>query len=147
MKTFAIKQLTYNIKNKGGRNNYGQITAPRRRSLTKRAYRFLDVKRSIPGTGLILNHFLYDPYRSAHISLILFENGILTYVLAANIPTTQIKLYNMQEPPKRGERGWSNFLRTLPNGTVIFNISATFARAAGASAVLLSKKNKRGTLA
>ena len=40
---YFVKQLTFGIKHKGGRNNYGRITIPRRKHLTKQVFRFIDL--------------------------------------------------------------------------------------------------------
>jgi len=150
MKSIRIRHLCSGAHQKGGRANSGQITVPRRGALVKHSYRFLDTKRVIKGSGLIINPYLYDPNRSGYISLVMMPNGLLTYILAANLPKEQSRIYNLQEPPKRNEKGWSNYLKLIPLGTIIFNIEmipgagAKIARAAGNSAILLSNHEKLG---
>ncbi len=71
-------------KYKGGRCNSGQITSPRRGGLTKRLYRYLDIKRRIWAKegAIILQKYVYDPNRTGFISLIMLPNGLMTYILA-----------------------------------------------------------------
>jgi large subunit ribosomal protein L2 len=65
--------------------------------------------------------------------------------LAAQYSINQTKTYNLQEPPLQQEKGWSNFLRFLPLGSIIHNIELVpgrggqLSRAAGSRAVILSK--------
>lgn len=93
---------------------------------------------------------MYDPNRSGMISLIVYPNGILTYILAANFSKTQTRILNLNEPKNPKDKGWSNFIRLIPIGSIIFNIEllpglgAKVVRAAGNSAVLLRNDSKFG---
>jgi len=152
IESLKIRQLSYGLRQLGGRQKHGPITCPRRGQLVKTLYRFLDTKRTILTTAYgatIIQRYKYDPNRSAFLSLIMMPNGILTYILAADIPITQLKIYNLQQPPKQNEKGWSNFLRLVPLGSMIFNIEsvpgtgAQVARSAGTFAVLIARKNDK----
>ena len=64
------KALTEGLRNTGGRNNTGRITARRRGGGHKRRYRIVDFKRTkfdIPAT---VERLEYDPNRTAFIALI-----------------------------------------------------------------------------
>jgi len=144
MRTLKIHQLTFGLHQHGGRN-HGRISVARRGSLVKRNYRFLDTKRTMfPGEyGALIIRALYDPNRSGYIALLLYPNAVLAYVLAANYTATQKVVYNLTVPPINKEKGWSNYLKLIPLGAIIFNIElvpglgAKITKAAGNSAVLL----------
>jgi large subunit ribosomal protein L2 len=150
MKQFKIKQLSFGSRQLGGRTKGGPITSPRRGSLVKQSYRFLDLKRTIV-TGIygaqILKPYCYCPFRSGYISLIMLPNGVLTYILAAEMPSTQTNVFNLKRAPQFSDRAWSNFLELLPLGTIIYNCElkpkqgGQIARSAGNFAVVYAKKN------
>lgn len=148
MKYNKIKKLSFGLRQKGGRITHGVITCPRRGALVKKLYRFLDTKRKISmniNGGLIVRHYLYDPNRNGFISLISTTNAILTYILAPDYPQDQERIYNLQEAPIKKEKGWSNYLKKISLGTVLYNIEffpgngGQIARAAGNFALLLRK--------
>ncbi len=157
MKYINIKALHFGLKQHGGRS-YGLITSPNRGALIKKNYRFLDTKRrlfpQIPAT--IIYPYLKDPNRTAYISLIMFPNGILTYIIATQYSENQTKIYNLKSPSQQNNKGWSNFLSNFSLGSIINNIEirsgigAQFARSAGTSAIILRKdhnfKIKQATL-
>lgn len=144
MKLFNIRQLSFGLRQLGGRS--GSITCPRRGHLVKRLYRFLDTKRMVLGNFLIVQQYLYDPNRSGFISLLMMKNGILFYILAPNYPVQQSSLSNLQEPLRKNEKGSSNFLKYMSLGSMIFNIELTpnagsvISRSAGTFSVILSAK-------
>jgi large subunit ribosomal protein L2 len=154
MKKFLprIKQLSYGSRQSGGRTNHGPITSPRRGSLVKQSYRFIDLKRTMV-TGrygaLIVERDIYDPNRSARISLIMTSNGILTYILAAEMSSEQTTVFNLRPGKRYADRAWSNYLRLLPLGSIIHNCElrpkqgGQIARSAGNFAVVLAKKMTR----
>jgi large subunit ribosomal protein L2 len=75
------KPLTKGLFKKGGRNNYGRITARHRGGGHKRIYRIIDFKRDkrdVPGKVSTIE---YDPNRSARIALIVYADGDKRYIL------------------------------------------------------------------
>ena len=58
-----------------GRNCYGLVTSRRRGGGHKRLYRIIDV----PATVMAIE---YDPYRTAYIALVQYENGEKRYIIA-----------------------------------------------------------------
>ncbi len=151
MKNLKIKKLMFGIRQIGGRTKKGSITCPRRGALVKQTYRFLDFKRAIvtgPFGALILKPYCYCPFRSGYISIILLPNGILTHILATKMPITQTHIFNLNAPEILREKGWSNFTKLLPLGSIINNIELTpnqggqIARSAGNFATILAKKTK-----
>lgn len=152
MKYKKLKQLSFGLHQTGGRTKHGPITSPRRGALIKKIYRFLDTKRKISmniNGGIILQHYIYDPNRTGFISLVSTTNGIITYILAADYSMDQERIYNLQEPPIKKERGWSNYLKKITLGTILYNIEffpgngGQIARAAGNFAVLLKKEQNK----
>lgn len=152
MKQIKIKQLSYGLRQLGGRTKHGPITCPRRGSLVKQSYRFIDLKRTIvtgPYGALILEPYCYCPSRSGYISLIMLPNGILTYISAAEMPSTQTNVFNLKPASKLAERAWSNYLKLLPLGCIIYNSElrpnqgGQIARSAGNFAVILAKKTTK----
>jgi len=124
MKSLRIIHLCFGLRQKGGRSR-GVITAPRRGSLIKKTYRFLDTKRTLfTGKGaLIINQYIYDPNRSGMISLIVYPNGILTYILAPKFPKTQTRISNLIIPKNSKDKGYSSYLCNLSSGALIYNLN------------------------
>ena len=76
------RSLLTAIKKNAGRNSYGRITVRHRGGGNRRKYRIIDFKRErfgIPATVLTLE---YDPYRSAFIALVQYEDGEKRYIIA-----------------------------------------------------------------
>lgn len=152
MKYIKISKLIFGLRNKGGRSNLGQITCPRRGALTKRMYRFLDIKRRIWAKegAIILHKYVYDPNRSAYITLIMLPNGIMTYILGAQYPEDQQRIYNLILSDYT-EKGTSQSLKEIKNGSIIFNLEAStnngfqYLKAAGVSGIILKKLSENNS--
>lgn len=78
------KKLTLPKKQSGGRNQSGQITVRHRGGGAKRRIRIVDFKRRLFGQTAKVLSIEYDPNRSARLALIVYPNGVKSYVLAAN---------------------------------------------------------------
>jgi large subunit ribosomal protein L2 len=149
-----ISRLCFGFREKVGRSK-GEISSPRRGTLVKRSYRFLDTKRNIfSEKGIrLMKRYIYDPNRSAFISAIVFPNSVVAYILAPLYHPTQVFLYNLMKPPGHLDKGWSHYLCAIPRGSVVSNIEmspgkgAQLVRAAGTSAVLIRVDRKfRGSV-
>lgn len=152
MKYIKISKLLIGTHQKGGRSK-GEITAPRRGALTKRSYRYLDTKRRLwsqEGAAIIMQ-YIYDPYRTAHISLIMLPNGVVTYILAGQYSPNQQKVFNIY-PQILVENGSSKKVGEIKNGNFIFNCElrantgAQLLRSAGVAGVVLKKEWKMSTI-
>jgi len=140
--------LRFGVRELGGRNSDG-CKIFRRKALTKRLYRFLDIKRKLnPGvSGRIIKPYLYDANRTGYFSLILYINGVTTQILAPQYKNQNL-IYNLITPQTKQNNGWSNFLNLIPAGTIVYNIEqfpgsgGIFARSAGVSAILLRKDSR-----
>ena len=63
------------------RNCYGRITSRRRGGGHKRRYRVVDFKRDIVNVPATVMAIEYDPYRSAYLALLQYENGEKRYII------------------------------------------------------------------
>lgn len=78
------KKLLLFLKKNGGRCLSGRVTIRHRGGGAKRLYRIVDFgeeKLEIPGKVIAIE---YDPYRSAYIALIEYQDGDRRYILATN---------------------------------------------------------------
>ena len=78
-----IKYLTLKKFSLSGRNNQGRITVYHRSGgfVTNR-YRIIDFRRVLKLIPAKVVRFEYDPNRSSFLALLLYSNGILSYVLS-----------------------------------------------------------------
>jgi len=115
-----VKGLTEGLNKKGGRNNYGRITARRRGGGHKRLYRTIDFRRDkfdMPGKVMRLE---YDPNRTAFIALIEYGDEEVRYILAP-------QRLAVGDTVVSGERtdikpGNALPLANIPVGTIVHNV-------------------------
>lgn len=118
----SIKKLKKGKLKSGGRNNYGRITSYRKGGGNKLKYRFIDFKRSMFNEkGKVIN-IEYDPNRTVKIALILYESGILSYILCPKdlkigdeIESSLVKDFSYSS-------GDSGLIQNLRLGSLIHNI-------------------------
>jgi len=138
-----VKALTEGLTKKGGRNNYGRITARRIGGGAKKLYRKVDFKRNRWDVPATVERLEYDPNRTAFIALIKYEDGELSYIIApqrlevgdtvVTSATADIKPGNVLP------------LKNIPVGTIIHNIElkpqkgAQMVRSAGTYAQLVGR--------
>jgi large subunit ribosomal protein L2 len=128
----------------GGRNHHGIVTSRFRGGGHKRMYRVIDFKRRKDNVWATVESIEYDPNRSSRIALLLYEDGVKSYVLAP-------------EGLKKGDRLLSGDnaeprignclpLRKIPLGMEIHNLELTpgrggqICRSAGTSATLTARE-------
>ena len=138
-----VKALTEGLTKKGGRNNYGRITARRRGGGHKRLYRLVDFKRrkfGVPGT---VERLEYDPNRTAFIALVRYEDGVESYILAPQrLQTGDTVIAGERVDIKPGN---AMPLANMPIGTIVHNIElkpgagGQMARSAGGYAQLVGR--------
>jgi len=145
-KSVPEKSLLVAIARKGGRNNYGRITAKRRGGGHRKQYRVIDFKRrkdGIPGKVVGIE---YDPNRSARIALLSYSDGEKRYIISP------AKL-NVGDVLMSGEKADIRIgnclpLKDIPEGTLIHNVEmrpgkgAQIARSAGSSVQLMAKEGE-----
>ncbi len=76
------KSLLVPKKKTGGRNNQGVITARFRGGGHKQMYRIIDFKRMRDGIAAEVDSIQYDPNRSSRIALLVYADGVKTYIIA-----------------------------------------------------------------
>ena len=115
-----LKTLTEGLSKKGGRNNYGRITARRIGGGHKRRYRIIDFKRAKTGMAAIVERIEYDPNRTAFIALIKYEDGEQNYIIAPQrlAPGDQV-ISGVGSDIKPGN---ALPLNNIPVGTIVHNV-------------------------
>jgi large subunit ribosomal protein L2 len=137
------KKLTKFKKRAVGRNNQGRITTRHKSMGHKKRYRLIDFKRSkmdIPGT---IKRFEYDPYRSANIMLVEYQDKTLGYVLG--VQGLKIGDQIISSEKTEIQAGNAMAIKNIPAGTSVHNIELTpgkggvLSRSAGSSAQIMGQ--------
>lgn len=138
------KSLLVSIPRRGGRNNYGRITAKRRGGGHRKQYRLVDFRRNKDDIPAKVVGVEYDPNRSANIALLQYQDGEKRYILA---PQELKDGATVMSGPKAEVRvGNCLPLENIPVGTTVHNIElrpgkgGQVARCAGAYAQLMAKE-------
>jgi large subunit ribosomal protein L2 len=131
---------------RGGRNSQGRITTRHQGGGNKKLYRMVDFKQ-MPRPGVatmkaIVETLEYDPYRTAFIALIKYEDGSKSYILAPQSLAIGAEIVTGDNVPlKTGNR---MKLKNIPVGYQVYNVEMTpgrggqLARSAGASVEILA---------
>ena len=144
------KSLLVSLKNKAGRNNNGRITVRHQGGGHKRHYRLIDFKRNKDGIPAKVTAIEYDPNRTANIALIVYADGVKSYIIAP----VGLKVGDTVMSGENAEVHVGNALpmRFIPVGANIHNIEmkpgkgAQLVRAAGNVAQLMAKEGKYATV-
>lgn len=145
-KTKPEKSLLVSKSKTAGRNAYGRITVRHRGGGHKRKYRLIDFKRVKDNVPATVKAIEYDPNRSANIALLVYADGVKSYILAPK----GLKVGQVVESGKDVDIKVGNTLplANIPVGTVIHNIElkpgkgGQLIRSAGTSAQVLGKEGK-----
>lgn len=129
-----------------GRNNYGHMTVRHRGGGNKNQYRVIDFKRNKDGITATVKAIEYDPNRTANIALVVYEDGVKSYILAPK----GLKVGDKIESGANADIKTGNTLPlvNIPVGSVIHNIElkpgkgGQLVRSAGTSAQLLGRDGK-----
>ena len=132
------KSLTLGKYSTGGRNNLGRITSRHKGAGHKQKYREIDFYRKKDDMNAKIERIEYDPNRSAFVSLIKYEDGVMNYIIAPN----NIKIGDEIVSGRNKEIKIGNCmpLSDIPEGTNIHNIELSpnsggkLVRSAGSSA-------------
>lgn len=149
-KSTPERSLVVHIKKNSGRNNQGKITVRHKGGGAKLKYRIIDFKRNKDGIPAKVLGIEYDPNRTANIALIVYADGLKSYILAPvglkvgdtimNGPDAEVKLGNTLP------------MRAIPVGANIHNIEmkpgkgGQLVRSAGNVAQLMAKEGKYATV-
>lgn len=144
------KKLLVNLKRKAGRNNSGRITVRHKGGGVKRLYRLVDFRQDKKDIPAKILRFEYDPYRTAYIALIEYEDGEKRYILSSHgmkegdsiivSETTELNPGNRMK------------IKNIPVGTAVHNLElepgrgGRFIRSAGSSAKILAHEGKYVTV-
>lgn len=145
------KRLLLSLSQRAGRAHSGRITVRHRGGGVKKLYRIIDfgqTKLNINGQVIALE---YDPYRTAFLALIQYENGEKQYILAAhNLRVGDSIICAEKTELQPGNR---MKLKNIPVGTMVYNIEiepgrgGRMVRTAGTSAKVLAQEGKYTQLA
>ena len=144
------KSLLLRLQEKSGRGQGGRITVRHQGGGVKRLYRIVDFgqeKFNIKGRVQALE---YDPYRTAFIALVQYEDGGKRYVLAPdNLKAGDEIICQDSAPLKAGNR---MKLSNIPVGIAVYNVEiqpdrgGQLAKSAGSSARVLANEGKYSQL-
>jgi len=144
------KSLLASNNKRAGRNNNGNITVRHQGGGHKHKYRIIDFKRRKDNIRGIVKTIEYDPNRSANISLIQYEDGVKSYILAPKgIKVGQEVMSGEDVDIKLGN---TLPMKNIPNGTFIHNIElkpgkgGQLARSAGTQVQILGKEEGKYVL-
>lgn len=139
----SIKNLSFGKKNISGRNNEGRITIYHRGGGCKKKLRIIDYNRYIWNLLGYVKRIEYDPNRNSLIALIIYPNGILSYIIATE--GLRVGSSIISKDSINLNSGNCSYLSSLPVSLKIScleiypNSGAQLARAAGSFAIIISK--------
>lgn len=137
------KSLITMLNRYAGRNMQGKITVRHRIGGAKKYYRLVDFNQKKYDMTAVVKSIEYDPYRSARIALISYQDGEKSYILAPGGMKVGDQVISSlgAVAPKMGNR---MPLKYIPIGQAVFNVElspgakGTLARSAGSAAILLA---------
>ncbi|MCF8032607.1 MAG: 50S ribosomal protein L2 [Desulfarculaceae bacterium] len=144
------KSLLEPLPKKGGRNNYGRVTARHRGGGHKRRYRRIDFKRDKFEVPAKVAAIEYDPNRSANIALLHYLDGEKRYILAPKGLTVGAQVVSTDKADI--VPGNAMTLANIPLGTHLHNVElkigagGQIVRSAGTYAQLMAKEGGYATL-
>ncbi len=146
------RSLTEKIHRAKGRNCYGRITSRRRGGGHKKLYRRIDFKRDIIDVPATIVAIEYDPFRTANIALLQYDNGEKRYILAPNGLKKGDKIVSSNKPQAEYTAGLALPLKLIPPAMKIHAVEllpgkgAQIARGAGAGAQLVGVEGDKATV-
>jgi len=139
-----VKGLTVGLTSKGGRNNYGRITARFQGGGHKRTYRLIDFKRRKFDVSGVIERLEYDPNRTGFIALVRYDDGELSYILAPQRLAAGDRVVSSAGAADV-KPGNAMPLANMPVGTIVHNVElkpgkgGQLARSAGSYAQLVGR--------
>ena len=144
-KSLVVKSSKKKFGAHAGRNNQGRITTRHRGGGHAKSLRLIDFKRRMDAVPAKIVRFEYDPFRTAHIALVLYDNGVYAYHLAVEGQKVGDKV--MSGESASIDKGNCLPLMNIPVGTTICCIEmkagkgAQLLRSAGTSGMLVGKEH------
>ncbi len=145
-----VRALTESKNKSGGRNNAGRISVRHIGGGHKQRYRIIDFKRNKDGIPARVERIEYDPNRTANIALLVYADGVKTYIIAPKGVAAGDMLQSGANAPIRS--GNALPISNIPVGSQIHCIEmkpgkgAQIARSAGTAAQLLAREGMYATL-
>ena len=128
----------------------GRITTRHIGGGNRRKYRIIDFKRRKDDIPATVHSIQYDPNRSAHIALLVYADGVKSYILApVGLNVGDKVMSGVNADIKVGN---TLPLENIPVGTMVHNIELTpgkggqIARSAGISAQIMAMEGKYATI-
>ncbi len=149
-KSTPEKSLVVHIKKNSGRNNQGKITVRHKGGGSKIKYRLVDFKRNKDNIPATVKAIEYDPNRTANIALIVYADGVKSYILAPVGLNVGDSIMNGENAEVRV--GNTLPMRNIPIGANIHNIEmmpgrgGQLVRSAGNVAQLMAKEGRFATV-
>ena len=148
------RSLTESNHRSRGRNCYGRITSRRRGGGHKKLYRIVDFKRDIVDVPATVMAIEYDPYRTAYIALVQYQNEEKTkrYIIAPDGLKKGDTVMTLSKRPDEFPVGACIPLKFIPPAQKIFCVEmqpgkgAQIARGAGAGAQLVAVEGDMATV-
>ncbi len=145
------KPLLAKVRSDAGRNNTGRITMRHQGGGVKRMYRMVDFKQNRLDIPARVETLEYDPYRTAFIALVVYRDGVKSYILAPHgLKVEDVIVTSVKAPViKLGNR---TILKNIPIGYQVHNIELSqgkggqMARSAGSFAEVLAHEEGYTTL-
>jgi len=140
------KKLLKSLKRKAGRSSSGRITVRHKGGGTKRLYRMVDFgqeKIDIPAKVLALE---YDPYRSAFIALLEYQDKEKRYILSPQGLKVGGEVIISEKTPVSPANRMK--LKNIPTGTMVYNVEiepgrgGKLIKSAGTSAQVLAHEER-----
>ncbi|MBM3281346.1 MAG: 50S ribosomal protein L2 [Candidatus Harrisonbacteria bacterium] len=137
-----FKRLTERIKQSAGRNHHGRITMRHQGGGNKKTYRTIDFKQDRFNIPARVETIEYSPYHSAFIALVVYKDGLRSYILA----TKDVKVGDILTTSEDAKLTPGNRLplKKIPVGYSVNNVELTrgtggkIARSAGTSVEILA---------
>jgi len=146
------KKLKFGVYKRTGKNFSGKICVFHRGGGNKKIYRVIDFYRRLDAYGVVCE-IQFDACRSAYIGLILYDNGMFSYIIVVDAVLIGSKLFSGIYGDKYGvTKGSSLLLSNIPLFSIVNNVEtrpfygASLARAAGLGAIFVAKENNYATL-
>jgi large subunit ribosomal protein L2 len=142
--------LVATLSKRGGRNNQGRVTTRHQGGGHKQLYRRVDFRRNKDGIPGRVERLEYDPNRSAHLALVLYQDGERRYILAPkNVRPGDAVQSGTDSPIKAGN---ALPLKAIPVGTQVHCVElkpgkgGQLARSAGASVQIVAREGAYATV-
>jgi len=135
----------------GGRNFRGRICVFHKGGSSKRLKRLVDLYRRVNQFG-VLYKIIKDPNRTAFLGLVMYENGLLSYIVLSDKTFILDNIYSGAFKNNYFSNSTANILENFPLLFTLSNIElypfsgAKLAKAAGTRAVLIKKINNTAFL-